>query len=65
MRPDAQELDELTLADVYFLLECLDYSRMKISSGGAPYEVMQPKLKQLESVVTKLRALRDDMKRNP
>ena len=60
-----QELEELTLGDIYFLLECLDYSRMNISNGSAPYEVKRPKLEQLESVVTKLRALRDDMKRNP
>lgn len=62
---ELEALEELTLSDIYFLLECLDYSRMNIGGGSAPYEVKKPKLEQLESVVAKLRALRDDMKRNP
>lgn len=59
------ELDELTLPDILLLLESLEYSRMNITHGTAPYTVKQPKLKHLESVMAKLRALRDDMRRNP
>jgi len=59
------ELEELTLPDIYLLLESLEYSRMNITHGTAPNEVKQPKLRHLESVMAKLRALRDDMRRNP
>ena len=58
-------MDELTLPDILLLLESLEYSRMNITHGTAPYEVKQPKLKHLEAVLPKLRALRDDMRTNP
>lgn len=58
-------LEELTVPDILLLLESLEYSRMNITHGTAPYEVKQPKLKHLEAVMAKLRALRDDMRRNP
>jgi hypothetical protein len=59
------DLDELTLPDILLLLESLEYSRTNILHGSAPYEVKQPKLKHLDVVMTKLRALRDDMQENP
>jgi hypothetical protein len=58
-------MDELTMSDILLLLESLEYSRMNITHGTTPYEVKQPKLKHLEAVMAKLRALRDDMRRNP
>lgn len=58
-------MDELTLPDILLLLESLEYSRMNITHGTAPYEVKQPKLKHLETVIAKLRALRDDMQKYP
>ena len=60
-----EDLEELTLPDIYLLLESLEYSRMNITHGSAPPEVKAPKLKHLESVMAKLRSLRDDMKTNP
>ena len=54
-------LDELTLPDIVLILESLKYSRMNITHGSAPSEVKQPKLNHLDSVLAKLRALRDDM----
>jgi len=59
------ELEELTLPDIYLLLESLEYSRVNITHGTAPDEVKQPNLRHLESVMTKLCALRDDMRNNP
>jgi hypothetical protein len=59
------ELEELTEPDILLLLESLEYSRMNITHGTAPYEVKQPKLKHLEAVMAKLRALRDDMRMHP
>jgi len=58
-------LDELTLPDTWLLLESLEYSRVSITHGTAPYEVKQTKLKHLEAVMARLRALRDDIRRNP
>jgi len=59
------DLEELTLPDILLILESLEYSRMNITQGSAPYEVKQPKLKHLESLMAKLRTLRNDMQRNP
>jgi hypothetical protein len=58
-------LEELTLPDIILILESLEYSKMNITHGSAPYVVKQSKLNHLESVMAKLRALRDDMRRNP
>jgi hypothetical protein len=58
-------LDELTLPDVLLMLKSLEYSRMNITHGTAPYEIKQQKLNHLEAVMAKLRALRDDMLTNP
>jgi hypothetical protein len=59
------ELEELTGPDILLLLKSLEYSRMNITHGTAPNEVKQPKLKHLEAVMAKLRALRDDMRSDP
>ena len=59
------ELDELTLSDIELLLECLKYSTMNITHGDAPYELKREKLARIDSVTAKLRALGDDMRRNP
>ena len=59
------ELQELTLPDIYLLLESLKYSRMSVENGSAPPELKQSKLEDIGAVIAKLRALRDDMKRNP
>jgi hypothetical protein len=56
-------LDELTLSDILLLLESLEYSRMNITHGSAPYDVKQPKLDQMDSVMAKLRRYRDELKK--
>ena len=58
-------LDELTLTDILLLLESLEYSRLYIANGNAPYEVKQARLTHHDSVMAKLRALRDEMRANP
>jgi hypothetical protein len=58
-------LDELILPDILLLLESLKYSRMHVADGSATSEVKHSKLEHLEAVMAKLRALRDDMRRNP
>jgi hypothetical protein len=59
------ELEELTLADVYLLLESLKYSRMNIENASMPPTVKQSRLDDNAAVTAKLRALRDDMQKNP
>lgn len=56
-------MEDLTLSDIDVLLESLEYSRMNITHGSAPYEVKQPKLKHVEAVMTKLRSYRDALKK--
>ena len=56
-------MEDLTLSDVEVLLESLENSRMNYTHGTAPYEVKQPKLEQVESVMAKLRRYRDDLKK--
>lgn len=65
MRPDVQELEELTLADIDLLLESLKYSRYHIENAAMPPTVKQSRLDDIAAVTAKVRALRDDMKRNP
>jgi hypothetical protein len=60
-----EEMEELTLADVYLLLESLKYSRYHIENAAMPPTVKQSRLDDNAAVTAKLRALRDDMKRNP
>jgi hypothetical protein len=57
-------MEDLTLSDIDVLLESLEYSRMNITHGSAPYEIKQPKLEQVEGVITKLRRYRDDLRRS-
>jgi hypothetical protein len=57
-------MEDLTLSDIDVLLESLEYSRMNITHGSAPYEIKQPKLEQVEGVMTKLRRYRDELRRS-
>lgn len=65
MRPDVTELEELTLPDIYLILESLKYSRYYIENGSAPPSVKQSRLEDIAAVTAKVRALRDDMRKNP
>lgn len=56
-------MEDLTLSDIDVLLESLEYSRMNVTHGSAPYEVKQAKLAQIESLMKKLRCFRDELKR--
>ena len=58
-------MDEpLTPVDIALILESLEYSKMNITHGTAPYDVKRPKLDQVEAVMAKLRALRDTLKKD-
>lgn len=59
------ELEELTLEDVLLILESLKYSRYHIENASMPSTVKQSRLDDIATVTAKVRALRDDMKRNP
>lgn len=63
--PRRHELDELTLSDIELLLESLKYSKMNITHGDAPYELKREKLARIDSVTAKLRAIGNDMRKNP
>jgi len=58
-------VDDLHEPDVLLLLESLKYSRMNIENALMPPAVKQSRLDDNAAVTAKLRALRDDMKRNP
>jgi hypothetical protein len=55
-------MEDLTLSDIDVLFESLEYSRMNITHGSAPYEVKKPKLEQVEALMAKLRRYRDELR---
>lgn len=49
---------EFTAEEISLIKESLEHAKRNVSEGGAPYEVKQAKLTQLDEVLAKLRQAR-------
>jgi acetoacetate decarboxylase len=51
--------EELNNAEIEVIVESLQYSKDRVASGTAPYQQKNSKLRAMDAVIAKVKAMRD------